>query len=414
MPVHSIISSDYFDRNKVTELNLKNKYIFDGLFGLERETLRITDSGEMSKTPHPFKDDMFSRDFCENQLEIVTPVYESIDELMSALDELDSVARKTLDGRNEYMWLNSNPPRIQSDSDIVIAKYSGAKREYREQLAKRYGKRLMLYSGIHFNFSFSEQFVQSVYDGRGEYEDFKNALYFRLSKQVFRYSWLIVLLTAASPVYDLSLDGLSGTGFDGYASRRNSEKGYWNKFVPILDYTDLHTYIDSINRYIDSGDLFSQGELYLPMRLKPEGENSPDALIKHGVNHIELRMFDVNPLAPLGIFAEDLYFAHYFLIYLTQLPDFEFTPILQETAVKNHKAAAGYDIDSMEINSYPAREAAMGLLEDMTEYFKDFPRVIESINREKAKITQNKRYCTTIYEMLKDDFQSKTFELAKK
>lgn len=397
-------------------MNLKNKYIFDGLFGLERETLRVTDSGEMSKTPHPFKDKRFSRDFCENQLEIVTPVYDSIDMLMQALNELDGTARSTLADIGEYIWLNSNPPHINSEEDILTAEFVGEKHEYREKLSRRYGKRLMLYSGIHFNFSFSERFIKSVYDGSGEYEDFKNSLYFRLSKQVFRYSWLIVLLTAASPVYDLSLDGdgLSGTGFDGYASRRSGDKGYWNKFVPILDYTDLNTYIDSINRYIKSGDLISQGELYLPMRLKPEGENSPDALIRHGVNHIELRMFDVNPLAPLGIFEEDLHFAHYFLIYLTQLSDFEFTPLLQETAVKNHKAAAGYDIDNIEINSYPARDAAMGLLEDMTEYFKDFPKVSKSIDREKAKITQDNRYCRRVYEMFRDDFQYKMFDLIKK
>lgn len=397
-------------------MDLRNKYIFDGLFGLERETLRVTDMGEMAKTPHPFTDDRFSRDFCENQLEIVTPAYGSIKELMDGLNELDSTARRILADRNEYIWLNSNPPHIKSSEDIITAEFSGAKYDYREKLSRRYGKRLMLYSGIHFNFSFTDEFIRSVYDGREEYEEFKNALYFRLSKQVFRYSWLIVLLTAASPLYDLSLDsdGLSGTGFDGYASRRNGEKGYWNKFVPILDYTDLNTYIASINMYIKSGELLSQGELYLPMRLKPAGENSPDALIRHGVNHIELRMFDVNPLAPLGIFEEDLCFAHYFLIYLTQLPDFEFTPVLQETAVRNHKSAAGYDIDSIQINGYPARDAAMGLLEDMTEYFKDFPKVISCIEREKTKITRNQRYCTRVYDMFKDDFQYKMFDFIKK
>ena len=320
---------------------------------------------------------------------------------------------------NEYIWLSSNPPRISSENDIPVAQFDGAyysKREYRDRLAERYGKRLMLYSGIHFNFSFSEKFIHSVYDGKSTYRNFKNALYFRLSKQVFRYSWLIVLLTSASPVYDLSFDadGLSGTGFDGYASKRNGGKGYWNNFVPILDYTDLSTYIASINDYINSGTLFSQSELYLPMRLKPAGANSTNALLESGVDHIELRMFDVNPLAPLGIFEEDLRFAHYFLIYLTQLPDFIFTPDLQETAVRNHKSAAQYDLDTAFINGYPARDAAMGLLEDMTEYFKDFPEVIESINREKEKITQNSRYCVKIYEAFKDDFQNKMLEVSKK
>lgn len=400
-------------------MDLHNKYIFDGQFGLERETLRVTKHGRLSQEPHPFDDEALTRDFCENQLEIVTPACGSTELLMKSLQALDDTARTTLRKMDEYIWLSSNPPRISSENDIPVARFDGAyysKREYRGKLAERYGKRLMLYSGIHFNFSFSEEFIHSVYDGQDTYRNFKNALYFRLSKQVFRYSWLIVLLTSASPVYDLSLDGdgLSGTGFDGYASRRNGKKGYWNKFVPILDYTDLSTYISSINDYINSGALFSQSELYLPMRLKPAGANSPNALLESGVDHIELRMFDVNPLAPLGIFEEDLRFAHYFLIYLTQLPDFIFTPELQETAVKNHKSAAQYDLDTAFINGYPARDAAMGLLEDMTEYFKDFPEVMESIEREKEKVTQNSRYCVKIYEAFKGDFQNKMLEVSKK
>lgn len=399
-------------------MDLRNEYIFDGLFGLERETLRVTDTGAPAQTPHPFSESYLTRDFCENQLEIITPACESISLLMKSLKQLDSYARTKLANQNEYLWLNSNPPRISSEDDIPIARFTGEqafKYEYREKLQRRYGKRLMLYSGIHFNFSFSDELMSSLYDGKSDYGDFKNTLYFRLSKQVFRYSWLIVLLTSASPLFDLSLhsDGMQGTGFDSDASGRNGKNGYWNKFIPILDYTNLNTYINSINSYVSDGTLFSPSELYLPMRLKPSDSSSHDMLIRNGVDHIELRMFDVNPLAPLGVFEEDLHFAHYFLLYLTQLPDFEFTPELQKAAVENHKAAAGYDLGSIVINGYPARNAAMGLLEDMSEYFKGFPRIIKSIDREKNKISQDKRYCKEIYSMLNEDFHSKMLKIIK-
>ena len=398
---------------------LTNKYIFDGLFGLERETLRVTADGTMSTKPHPFGENKYlDRDFCENQLELITPAFESIDGLMQSLERLDKDARSALRNINEYMWMNSNPPHINSENDIPVAHFTGEKifkQDYRINLERRYGKRLMLYSGIHFNFSFSERFINSIYDGSSSIKDFKNAFYFRLSKQVFRYSWLIVLLTAASPVYDLSLDGdgLSGSGFDGYSTRRNSDKGYWNQFTPILDYTDLHSYVRSVNEYIKKGILFSAGELYLPVRLKPHGSNTLEALIENGVEHIELRMFDLNPLSPLGVFREDLEFAHYFLLYLINLPDFEFTPELQETAVKNHQAAARYDLSEMTINGYNAEDAAEGMLDDMIEYFRDFPDVLDNINMQKEKIRTNNRYCVKVYENLIDDFQSKMLKITK-
>lgn len=401
-------------------MDLKNKYIFDGLFGLERETLRVTSDGKLAKTPHPFSDNAYlDRDFCENQLELITPPCESIDALMDTLYRLDGEVREELLKNGEYLWLNSNPPHINSENDIYIAQYSGTqsfKHDYRVNLERRYGKRIMLYSGIHFNFSFSEQFIKSIYYKTQSYWEFKNSLYFRLSKQISRYSWLLVLLTGASPVYDLSLDGdgLSGSGFDGYSSRRSGDKGYWNRFVPILDYTDLAAYISSVNSYINKGMLFSASELYLPMRLKAAANSDLRSLITDGVNHIELRMFDVNPLSGAGIIKEDLEFTHYFLIYLAQLPDFVYTPDLQKTAIKNHKAAAGYDLSAILINGYPAYDAANGLLDDMTEYFKDFPKVLKIIDLQKQKIAKNNRYCVKVYSLLHNDFQGEMLKISKR
>lgn len=401
-------------------MNLHNKHIFEGLFGLERETLRVTQSGKLSSLPHPFSDNPnLSRDFCENQLELITRACPDLGTLFCEMQKLDTIVRDKLDSLSETLWLNSNPPRIKSEDDIIVANFNGdeaLKKEYRLKLQERYGKRLMLYSGIHFNFSFSEEFIKSLYDGNEDYQSFKNSLYFKLSKQVFRYGWLITLLTASSPVYDLSLDGdnQSGSGFDGYASKRSGDKGYWNKFLPILDYTDLNAYVASIKHYINSGKLFSAGELYLPVRLKPENGSEQDLLLEYGVNHIELRMFDLNPLAKLGIFRSDLEFTHYFLIYLLQLPDFDFTPQLQETAVRNHQSAARYDLSEIKINGYRAEDAAVGLLNDMSEYFKDFPNILNSIHKQKEKVTLNKRYCIEIYDKLISDFQKNMLNISQR
>ncbi len=395
-----------------------DKHIFEGNFGLERETLRVTSDGSLAQTPHIFDDEMITRDFCENQIELVSPVCKNIDELFDELSSLDKRVRSEIAKNNEYLWLNSNPPHFEDEDDIPIADFYGEsapKREYREKLAARYGKRLMLYCGIHFNFSFSDIFLKSLCDENEDYTQFKNNLYFRLFKQICRYSWVLVLLTASSPVYDMSLDEdyTKGDGFDGYASRRSSNKGYWNKFVPIFDCTDLYTYIKGIEQYVKNGALFSEWELYVPARLKPPGVNSLKNLKENGVNHIELRMFDVNPLSPLGIFKEDIKFAHYLLIYLAFCPDFDFTSALQERALKNHKAAALYNMSAIKIDNISAYDAVLGILDDMSIYFKTCPDVLNIIEYQKNKLTCSNRYCEIIQKKLGKNFHNEMLKIAK-
>lgn len=389
-----------------------SKHIFRGGFGLERETLRVDENGRLARTPHIFDDKFLERDFCENQLEIITPVCQSPQEALNTLGELSYRAENELEKTGEHLWLNSNPPYIENEDEIPVAEFTGENRyksEYRLKLWRRYGKRLMLYSGIHFNYSFSEEYLRDIQNPAQNFEEFKNNIYLKLFKYASRYSWLMVLLTAASPVYDRSLeeDGLFGTGFDGYASRRNGEKGYWNCFVPALDYSSLKAYTQSVQEYIDRGILFSAGELYLPVRLKPKVENSLESLAV-GVNHIELRMFDLNPLAGWGVALEDLEFAQYFLLYLSSLPDFEFSPGLQAQAIANHKACAGFDLDKITVNGRAVKEAALELINDIGEYFKDYDEVQKILSFQRAKLQSGKRYSDIVYRKYSKDF-SKQF-----
>lgn len=384
--------------------------IFEGKFGLERETLRVDKNGRLAQTLHPFEDDHLSRDFCENQLEIITPVCNSIDEMLDSLKELDSAANAVLKKNDESLWIYSNPPHIDDETEIPIAQYSGslsAKHDYRISLARRYGKRMMLYSGIHFNFSFSEDYLHELYEKNKEYntyDEFKNTVYFRLLKNVSRYSWLLVLLTAASPLYDLSFDedNAEGLTFGGYASMRNSERGYWNQFIPQLDYSDLSAYIKSVQNYIQKGILLSAGELYLPVRLKPRGENSLEALLKNGVDHIELRMFDLNPLESLGVSKKDLEFAHLFLVYMLHQSDFDFTHEMQEKAIIAHQNAALYDIDEVNIDGKNIKDAANQIFDNMENFFFDHPNVKSVIQYERTKLSET-RICEKIRKLAGSD-----------
>ena len=372
------------------EVKNMSDYYYSGKFGIERETLRVDSHGRLAQTPHPFGHDAhITRDFCENQIELVTPVAGSIEEALGYLKVLDDITRKKLDEYNESIWLYSNPPHFDSEDDIPIADFTGdhsSKRAYREILKQKYGKKIMLFSGIHFNYSFAEEYINELNTEGKDLRTFKDELYLRLYKQLMVNSYLLVLLTATSPYYDASLDkdGKSGIIMSEYSSLRNSKRGYWNKFLPILDHRSLKTFTGSIKKHIVTGSLYSASELYLPIRLKPKGVNSLENLAANGVDHIELRMFDLNPSAPLGIDGRDLEFAHLLILYLISQPDFNFTPELQENAVSDHKKAALLNPDSELL------ERAGSVLEGMEIHFSDNKKALEIISFEKGKISGQK------------------------
>ncbi|MBQ2580610.1 MAG: glutathione synthase [Ruminococcus sp.] len=371
---------------------------FKGAFGIERETLRVDSEGKLAQTPHPFGDnESITRDFCENQIELITPVCDTIEGAVSELAKLDSIAREKIAENGESIWLYSNPPHFNDESDIPIADFTGmhsGKRLYREQLERRYGKRLMLFSGIHFNFSFSQEYLEKLSGGKVT-DEFRNALYLRLYKQLSLHSWLILLLTAASPVYDKSLfaDGASGSELGKYSSVRSGEKGYWNEFVPTLDPTTLDSFVDSIQYYVDKGLLFSASEVYLPVRLKPFGENNLENLRK-GISHIELRMFDLDPLEDVGINADDLRFAYLLAVYLAQKGDADYSAQAQQLAVQNHKNAALYDLTGVTIDGVDIIENAAQIIDDMTDFFADCEQAKQVLSYERSKLTD--RLCERV------------------
>ena len=373
-----------------------DKSLYKGCYGLERETLRIDCHGRLAATPHPFNgNENITKEFCEYQLEIVTPVCDSIDELMKSLEGLDRTVRDKLAENRESLWFYSNPPHFENESEIVIADCTGVlyeKKLYYEKIGKKYGKRRYLLSGVHFNFSFDENCLQSIYHGNN-YVSFRNEHYLKLYKQLYVHSWLLVLLTAASPIYDRSLtaDGEKGLVRSEYSSIRNSEKGFWNLFMPVLNFDNYDNFVRSLNHYIDNGSLHALSELYLPVRLKPKGRNSIESFEK-GISHIEFRLFDINPFELLGIDILDLKFIHWLIMYLSTLEDFVFTPELQKQAVENHKKAALYNLSEVRIDGEDILDKAHGIIDSMAEMFNSDSAVLDVLRYERRKL--NDRLCT--------------------
>lgn len=412
--------------------NIRNN-IYKGRFGIEKESLRVNKDGFLSHTAHPFGNNPhIDRDFCENQIEIVTDVCDNTSSVFNQLSELHNTVvqkLKSLETGSEILWLFSNPPYVKGESDIPIANFKGSlrgKEIYRKYLAEKYGKKKMLFSGIHFNFSFDDELIEySFKDSKAKsFVEYKNKLYIELAKKMTKYSWLIVYLTAASPIMDGSFFDDSAIGKDvvtPFSSARCSEIGYWNEFIPILNYENLKGYVDSIQHYIDDGLLKSASELYYPIRLKPQGANSIENLKKTGVNHIELRMLDLNPLSPVGIFKEDMDFLHMLIIYLTSLDYENFSKSEQISAVKNVKQAAKYDDEntfiSLDGEKTSLKSAALNVLCNMQAFFQKYEQnnALNIINYQKNKIIdKSKRYVEIIRKDYSENYVKNGLRLSLK
>lgn len=378
--------------------NEVRRLLLNGNFGLEKEMLRITDDGHFAQTQHPFDSDEanITRDFCENQTEINTPIFKSADDVVENIGRLTRRIRDRLASRSprELLWQYSNPPYIRNEDDIPIALFHGAesaKTEYRRHLARRYGRYMMTLSGIHFNYSFAGDLLRRNFEmetgirveKRSEpdaYRRYCDSVYLHLASRLVEFGWVMVALTAASPLMDGSYFETDSAGenlFLGMASVRCSELGYWNEFTPVLDYDDTERYAQSIQRYVDVGLIAAPGELYYPIRLKPKGVNTLDALRRHGVNHIELRMIDVNPLRHEGIDIHDVKFAQLLIVWLCAQPPRRLTPLEQITAVTNFKNAARYDMQLAGIvdrsgSRVPLEAALRRVLDEMCTFFSQF------------------------------------------
>ncbi len=413
------------------EDNRVRSLLFTGNFGLEKESLRILPDGTLSHTLHPFPNDKhIVYDFCENQTEINTSVADSAEKAVQLLSDHTVHIQKTLAAMEtrELLWPFSNPPYIRNEKDIPIARHDDKaiyQKGYREYLAERYGRYKMSLSGIHVNYSFSEELLRADHalgDPR-DFREYKNDLYLMLAEKLAEYGWIITALTAASPLLDSSYieKGVLGrTSFNGMASTRCSELGYWNHFVPIFDYSDIRSYADSIRKYVDNGLIASETELYYPIRLKPAGKNNLERLKQEGVDHIEIRVVDLNPLEPSGINLLDLKFIQALMIWLVSTPGEPFDEKDQVQVVQNFKSAAHYDLKTVKIVA-PDREAisvvdaGLAVIEEMKAFFREYPEEIrQALSFEEQKLLDpEKRYAWIIRREYGDGFVEKGLALAE-
>lgn len=332
--------------------------------GLERETLRVTPEGELATTGHPeslgsaLTHKWITTDFAEALLEFITPVDGNIDHMLTVMRDIHRHTARALG--DERMWPLSMPCYIKEGHDIELAQYGTSnigrfKTLYRSGLKNRYGALMQTISGVHYNFSLPLAFWQAkcqVEDAESGKEAI-SAGYFRLIRNYYRFGWVIPYLFGASPAICSSfLQGKPtklpfektdcGMYYLPYAtSLRLSDLGYTNKSQSNLGITfnDLHSYVAGLKRaiktpseeyaklglkkdgeylQINTNILQIENELYAPIRPKRvtrDGESPSDALLRGGIEYIEVRSLDINPFSPIGVDENQVRFLDLFMVW---------------------------------------------------------------------------------------------------
>jgi glutamate--cysteine ligase len=336
--------------------SLKGNIWLEGLFGLEKENIRVDHAGNLAQTPHPkvfgnkLEHPFVTTDFSESQVEMITPPLPEIGQAIGFLETIHDIV--SLELKDEYLWPQSIPPILPADQQIPIAEYGEdgkEAREYREFLAEKYGPKNQLFSGIHFNFSYSEKLLGLLYQKANlsvSFDEFKDEAYLKTARQMLRLRWLYILLYGDSPVVDPSFElqcKMAPYPIEKNVialSIRNSCFGYQNFDDLFPDYSSVTHYKSSINQMIQDEKIAAAKELYSPVR--PKFIQNPNH-----ISYLEFRFVDIDPLTKAGVSTEALRFLHALALYglLTDEPD-DFDAEAQAEANRYHTGVALYGLNT--------------------------------------------------------------------
>ena len=326
--------------------------ISGGLKGIEKESLRISKDGTISKTPHPkalgsaLTHPYITTDYSEALIELITPPFADIKETLGYLQSTHQFVYQHLD--NEILLCTSMPCGIKGDESIPIAEYGTSnigrmKHVYRHGLWHRYGRTMQAIAGIHFNFSVPEVIwpvLHSQENSVMSLEEFTSDSYFGLVRNFQRMGWIILYLFGASPAICKSFFNSrpqlmaqfeefdQGTLYHPYAtSLRMSDIGYKSKNQANLriNYNSLPEYVDSLShaiatsypdyekigvvvdgeyRQLNANVLQIENEFYSiirPKQIAQSCEKPTVALKRRGVRYVEMRSLDLDLFNPIGI-----------------------------------------------------------------------------------------------------------------
>jgi glutamate--cysteine ligase len=228
---------------------------------------------------------------------------------------------------------------------------------YRYGLGHRYGRLMQAIAGIHYNFSMPQSYWDRAWRDAGcpgAQADYVTERYLGLIRNFRRYSWLLIYLYGASPAvcasflrdrdnhglqpfdetskslhmpYGTSLR-MGGLGYNSDAQKSlNVCYNSLDKYVktlssairqPHADYKDIPAGAQGDYQQLNDSLLQIENEFYSPIRPKrvaDSGESPLAALVRGGIEYVEVRCVDISPFSPVGIDAAQMRFLDTFLMF---------------------------------------------------------------------------------------------------
>jgi len=353
--------------------------------GIEKESLRVHPDGKLALTPHPkalgsaLKHPHITTDFSESLLELITGVHASVESCLEELKHIHQFVYRNIG--DEVLWGASMPCSLPDENAIPIARYGTsnvgqAKTVYRIGLSHRYGRRMQMIAGLHYNWSLPESVWPLA--GLGD----QNEAYFALIRNFRRHAWLLMVLFGASPAVCASFvagrrhelrELAPGTFHLPHAtSLRMGRLGYLSEAQDsvAVSYNSLESYAACLDDVLTKpyppyaaigirdaaagggADSYKQlatsllqieNEFYSairPKRIIRPGERSLHALRERGVQYVEVRAMDLDPFAPVGITAATMRFLDVFLLHCLLSDSPPDTPQEMEAVGRNKQRAS--------------------------------------------------------------------------
>ena len=375
-----------------------------GLKGIEKESLRVLQDGNLALSPHPaalgsaMTNRFITTDFSEALLEFVTPAYPNTWEALRVLCEIHQFTYQALG--DELLWVTSMPCLMSDDDAIPLAQYGDSnvgrmKTVYRNGLGYRYGRRMQTIAGVHFNYSLPDSFwpvYRDLEQSQDSLDSFRSDSYMGLVRNFRRFGWIVLYLFGASPALCKSFMGgresslkefNENTFFEPFGtSLRMSDLGYNNstqarlrislnsvdEYIDDLSaaicrkepaYAEIGVKVDGEYRQLNANQLQIENEYYSPVRPKRvarSGERPTAALQRGGVEYVEIRSLDLNVFDPVGVNQNTMRFTEAFLIYCLLSDSPAFDDRAWDEVAQNHALTAT-----------DGRDPALRLLRDGTE-----------------------------------------------
>ncbi len=187
--------------------------------------------------------------------------------------------------------------------------------ETHDYLGKKYGIVQEILGDVHVNFSLDGELINEIYhrfytDRYPNRIDFQNHLYFKLAQKFYLYQWLFTYLYGASPVSEDMPHSIPEDLELPVRSLRCSDYGDDNFTNEQVTYTSYDQHFAELKHFMDNGTYYSMKEFFGPVRLRRHNHDMHDidGALQEGIDYLEFRNFDLDPLSRTGISDDTINF----------------------------------------------------------------------------------------------------------